>query len=237
MHEGHRQRMIARLEAHEDSLNDHELLEILLFNAIPRKNTNELAHALLNKFGSFSALSRADLASLSSVDGIGKNTAAYLRCVFLSLERVHITPSEKFPSARNFSSFSELLAERLRGLNRELIELFATDKNGNILGVETYTSGEQERAQLTPCAVSKFFATYDPKALVIAHNHLTDPASPSQSDDHFTLQMQAACAFHGIPLYDHIIVSPSEMYSYHLCSRFDYLKTLPFDPLAPFSSK
>ncbi len=233
MHEGHRQRMITRLADHEDSLNDHELLEILLFNAIPRKNTNELAHALLTKFGSLSALSRADLNSLASVDGIGKNTAAYLRCIFLSLERIRVSPVSGFPSARNFSAFAELLDKRLRGLKEERIELFATDKAGNILGVDSYTSSGQESARLTPCAVSKFFAAYDPKALVIAHNHPSGPATPSHSDDLFTLQMQTVCAFHGIPLYDHIIVAPTEMYSYHTSARFEYLKTLPYDPFAP----
>lgn len=233
MHEGHRQRMLERLEAHEDSLQDHELLEILLFNAIPRKNTNEIAHNLLTKFGSFSALARADLTSLASVEGVGTNTAAYLRCVFLSIERIRLESVTTFPSARNYAAFSALLGERLRGLKQECIELFATDKDGNILGVESYTSHEQGRAQLEPRVVSKFFATHDPKALVIAHNHLSGSATPSHSDDIFTMKMQAACAFHGIPLYDHIIVAPDEMYSYHACSRFDYLKTLREDPLSP----
>ncbi len=233
MHEGHRGRMIARLEGHEESLQDHELLEILLFNAIPRKNTNELAHALLDRFGSLSALSRADFSSLLSVEGIGKQTAAYLRCIFLFFDRMGREAVTGFPSARNFSAFSALLGERFEGLTQERVELFATDKDGNILGVETFSSNREGRAKIEPRAVSKFFAAHDPKALVIAHNHLNGPATPSQSDDLFTLQMQAACAFHGIPLYDHIIVAPGGMYSYHACARFEYLKTLPYDPLFP----
>ncbi len=231
MHEGHRQRMIARLEEHEDSLLDHELLEILLFNAIPRKNTNELAHALLGKFGSLSALARANVEAIASVDGIGLNTAAYLRCVFLALERVRPDPVEGFPSAKNYAEFSKLLSARLRGLQEERIELFATDKDGNILGVESYTSREQQHARIEPRILSKFFAAHDPKALVIAHNHLCGSANPSHADDLFTRRMQAVCAFHGIPLYDHIIVSPTETFSYHACARFDYIASIPLDPL------
>ena len=68
MHEGHRKRMLQRLE-HAEGLQDHELLEILLFNAIPRKNTNPLAHELLTSFPSMGELFRADYAELLNVDG------------------------------------------------------------------------------------------------------------------------------------------------------------------------
>ncbi len=224
MHEGHRQRMLERLASHEDSLQDHELLEILLFNALPRKNTNEIAHTLLNKFGSFSALARADTDALLSVPGVGASTAAYLRCVFLLCERMKREIAKPLPCVRNYSAFAELLGERFRGLQQEYIALFAMDKDGKILGVETYTSNEHGRAQIEPRVISKFFAQYDPKALAIAHNHIEGNASPSHSDDLFTLRMMEVCEFHGIPLYDHIIIAPDEMYSYHACARFETLK-------------
>lgn len=231
MHDGHRQRMVARLEKGEESLQDHELLEILLFNAIPRKNTNELAHALLEKFGSLSALSRAGMESMASVTGIGKQTAAYLKCIFLTMRRMKAENEPSFPSARNFSEFSQLLCERMRSKTEECIELYATDKDGNILGMESYTSRERDRALLEPRVISKFFAENDPKALLIAHNHMEGSAAPSHSDDLFTRRMQAVCAFHGIPLYDHIIVSPTETFSYHACARLEYVASLPLEPL------
>lgn len=230
MHEGHRQRMIARLEDHEESLLDHELLEILLFNAIPRKNTNEIAHALLEKFGSLSAIATAETKSIATVKGVGESTAAYLRCIFLINSRIRAEKPKAFPSARNYAEFSKLLAERLRNREEECLELFATDKDGNILGVESYTSREREHVRLEPRVITKFFADNEPKALVIAHNHLSGGASPSHSDDMFTRRMLAVCAFHGIPLYDHIIVSPTDMFSYHACARLDYIATLPLDP-------
>ena len=87
MHEGHRKRMLERLEHAERSLEEHELLEILLFNAIPRKNTNELAHALLSAFGSLDALFHAGTDELKAVPGVGGSTAAYLRIIGMFLER------------------------------------------------------------------------------------------------------------------------------------------------------
>ena len=77
MHEGHRKRMLQRLE-HGEGLQDHELLEVLLFNAIPRKNTNPLAHELLTAFSSLGELFGASYEELLDVDGVGPETAAYL---------------------------------------------------------------------------------------------------------------------------------------------------------------
>lgn len=231
MHEGHRKRMMERLAEHGESLQDHELLEILLFNAIPRKNTNEIAHALLDRFGSLSALSEARMESLETVDGVGRCTACYLRCVFALMDRMKSEKERELPTAKNLSDFSELLKKRLRGIDHECIVLIAVGKNNELLGVESYSTHEKNRAQVAPQIITRFFAEYDPKAVVIAHNHLCDPATPSESDDLFTRQIQALCSFHGIPLYDHIVVSPNEVYSYHACSRFDYVGTIPLEPL------
>ena len=80
MHEGHRQRMYDKLK-NDDGLFDHELLEILLFNALPRKNTNPIAHELLDTFGSLAGVLAADTEKLKAVNGVGENVALYLKCI------------------------------------------------------------------------------------------------------------------------------------------------------------
>ena len=104
MHEGHRKRMLERLERAEGSLEEHELLEILLFNAIPRKNTNELAHRLLSAFGSLRSLFRAGMSELKAVPGVGESTAAYLKIVGMFLERAD-GKELSLPSAFSFAEF------------------------------------------------------------------------------------------------------------------------------------
>jgi len=94
--------MLQRLE-HAEGLQDHELLEILLFNAIPRKNTNPLAHELLTSFPSMGELFRADYAELLNVDGVGPETAAYLRCIGLLMERIR-NRRETPPHRRSFQT-------------------------------------------------------------------------------------------------------------------------------------
>ena len=82
VHDGHRQRMKSRfLEAGLDGFNDHNALEMLLFYALPRKDTNELAHKLLNHFGSLAAVLEADQKALSERDGIGENAAVLLKLI------------------------------------------------------------------------------------------------------------------------------------------------------------
>ena len=80
MHEGHRKRMYEKLK-NNDGLLDHEILEILLFNAVPRKNTNPIAHNLLNTFGSLGGVFNATHRQLVTVDGVGESVAAYLKCI------------------------------------------------------------------------------------------------------------------------------------------------------------
>ena len=82
IHDGHRQRMKSRfLEVGLDGFNDHNALEMLLFYALPRKDTNELAHELLNHFGSLAAVLEADHKALSEIDGIGENAAVLLKLI------------------------------------------------------------------------------------------------------------------------------------------------------------
>ena len=80
MHEGHRKRMYEKLK-NDDGLYEHELLEILLFNAFQRKNTNPIAHALLDSFGSISGVLNASVEELCAVEGVGESVALYLKCI------------------------------------------------------------------------------------------------------------------------------------------------------------
>lgn len=229
LHEGHRARMLSRLENCETGLQEHELLEILLFNAIPRKNTNEIAHELLKTFGSVAGVFRASYSALCAVKGVGTSTAAYLRTVSLLYEKLRSRSKKEYPCTGNFAEFSKVVAENLRGLHEEYIELYATDDQGYIHGVERFSSREPNSASIDPMEVSHFFASYRPKALVVAHNHLSERSEPSSQDDLFTRKMCAYCAFHGIRLLDHIIVSDKTIYSYSVHNRMEYIRSLPIE--------
>lgn len=229
LHAGHRARMLSRLENNEAGLQEHELLEILLYNAIPRKNTNEIAHALLKTFGSVSGVFRASYSALCAVKGVGPSAAAYLKVISALLGRLRDRPVKEYPCTGNFLEFSKVVAENLRGLNEEYIELYATDDQGYIHGMERFGSREQNSAKLDPVDISRFFASYRPKAVVVAHNHLSGRCAPSGADDMFTRRLCAFCSLHGVRLLDHIIVGDAEIYSYSVHNRMEYVQALPLE--------
>lgn len=145
MHEGHRKRMLQRLE-HAEGLQDHEVLEILLYNAIPRKNTNPLAHALLNAFPSLEQLFRASYEELLTVDGVGPETAAYLRCIGILRERIP-SSEEAAPAAFGAGNFSAYLLERYSSLKEEVIEIFCMDAQERVHSSKRFTRSLADRGR------------------------------------------------------------------------------------------
>lgn len=222
LHEGHRQRMLHRLETGEESLREHELLEILLFNAIPRRNTNEIAHRLLSAFGSLDGVFNASFQELQTVEGVGAETAAYLRCIALCFARKQMcAPS---PKPFDASSFSSLVQERLSGLTEEVIDVYCIDKNEKIKISKRYTSFRRDRASVGVGELSRFLAAQLPYGIVLAHNHPNASCRPSEEDEQFTASVTALCSMHGILFYDHLIVGADGTYSYFRLGRMEGIR-------------
>ena len=222
MHEGHRQRMLERLESAEGSLQEHELLEILLFNAIPRKNTNELAHRLLSTFGSLRAVLGAEMAELKAVPGVGESTAAYLRIIGIFYARAQLK-EPKLPSAFSFAAFRPFLIERFEGAREEYVELYSLDGKDCVKNVRRFSSEKSFQASVDPKEISRFLVEAKPAAMVAVHNHITGLATPSREDDDFTAQLEILCSMHNVSLRDHIICSPEGVYSYFLSGKLNEL--------------
>ena len=222
MHEGHRQRMLERLESAEGSLQEHELLQILLFNAIARKNTNEPAHRLLSAFGSLRAVLGAEMAELKAVPGVGESTAAYLRIIGIFYARAQLKEPE-LPSAFSFAAFRPFLIERFEGAREEYVELYSLDGKDCVKNVRRFSSEKSFQASVDPKEISRFLVEAKPAAMVAVHNHITGPATPSREDDDFTAQLEILCSMHNVSLRDHIICSPEGVYSYFLSGKLNEL--------------
>ncbi len=223
MHEGHRKRMLERLEKDADGLQEHELLEILLYNAIPRKNTNEIAHALLDTFGGIDGVFRAGLDELSKVKGVGASTAAYLKCIAVFYQRVRFGASP-VPAIFSVESLREFLAARFGGLLYEAVELYGLDANKRLKASKRFTSGDRDFVRVAPEDVSKFLVTYRPFALVVAHNHVGTANEPSREDDSFTAQVQMICSINNVRFYDHLIFGNNGIYSYFRSGKLQQIK-------------
>lgn len=217
-HAGHRQRLYAKLES--GKLENHEYLEALLFNAIPRRNTNEIAHRLLSRFGSFSGVFKASVDELKTVDGVGDNVANYLFLIGEIFRRVDKEEKACYPRVYVKSEFEQYLKNKAYvGETKECFDCYFLDRSGVIKCWKRFESDSEYSVSIKPELLNKLLANIQPFALVVAHNHVKGECLPSRQDDQTTSQLQMLCSIQNILLCDHYIVSPVGVYSYHSSGR------------------
>lgn len=223
MHEGHRQRMYEKL-IKSDSLFDHEVLEILLFNAFARVNTNPLAHKLLERFGTISGVLNADVEELTAIDGIGKNVAMYIKVINECITRVD-RDAVGVVTLKNYDDFKKFTALRFARKKEEVLEIYLLDRGGRVRGAHPFSNDERNRVVVELSKISELLIAAKPYAIVLAHNHLSGISRPSESDDRFTMEVQLICSMNRVQLFDHCIyASESNVYSYFTSGRIDEVK-------------
>lgn len=203
-------------------LYDHEILEILLYNACPRVNTNPLAHALLDRFCSISEILKADVNELISVDGVGKNIAEYLRTVGLCAEQAGNV--EGAAVLKTFGDCKHFVSLRLRGKTEEHLELYFMEKSGKVKRIYSYTSSDRNMAEARAEEIIRNISLAKPDGILAAHNHLNGSAQPSANDEAFTSQLQLICNMNGVTLYDHIIYADDNYYSFGECGALEKIR-------------
>lgn len=223
LHSGHRQRMLKRFEADAEHFHDHEILEVLLFNAIPRNNTNPIAHALINSFGSLAGVFQASINELMLVRGVGKRTAEYIRCIGLCYERVKPV-SASLPQYFNPKAFFDYLEEDYRGKVKEELELFCLDKQDRMYFRKKFSLGKSDTVEIDPREISELLLIQKPHSVVAAHNHPQSRRFPSKADDSFTKRLHMLCFMSNVTLADHIIVGTDGSYSYRAAGKLDKIR-------------
>lgn len=216
--------MYEKLENNGDSLFDHELLEILLFNACPRVNTNPIAHALLDRFVTVSGVFNASVEELKEVDGVGENVARYLKIVGTCAERVG--RERNAPALKTFGDCKRFIDVRLRGNSEENIELYFLNKSGRVQRIFRYTSSEKSRVGVDFDKVVRNVALCRPHRIIIAHNHVDGTVNPSEYDDTFTRAVQFICTMNAVELSDHFIYCGGDVFSYKDSGRLDNVKKI-----------
>ncbi len=220
LHAGHRQRMLERFEESENSLHDHELLEILLFYVIPRHNTNPIAHALIEAFGSLSGVFRASMEELLLVKGVGKATAQYIRSIALCFSRINAKEG-KFPHVLTPQVFGNYLMEKYRGNTAETLEIFCIDKQNHVFFRKEFSVGKSDEVNVNPRELTALLLAQKTHTVIAAHNHPYTSSSPSLQDDRFTRQLCMLCLMNNVKLGDHMIVGSDGVFSYHASGRLD----------------
>lgn len=223
LHAGHRDRMIDKILKNPDGLLDHELLEVLLFFAVPRKDTNPLAHKLLKVFGDLETLINATPEQLQKVDGVGKRVAAELTVFFNIIKRLRYKNKEKLVIT-NSESVYKIVESDLKGKGEETFLLLLLDGRFNLLAKTLFSDNKVSKVKATIPEIIDAINVHKPTFAIIVHNHPSGDATPSEFDDYATVKINFICELHGINLIDHMIISKNGNYSYRNSNKLQEIK-------------
>ncbi len=225
IHSGHRKRVKENVIKNGFSqLEEHKLLELMLFYSIPREDTNELAHKLIDHFGSFEDVFKANIEQLKKVDGVGDNTAVMLAGMGEAFYRISKAKPSKKRVYKTTEDLKELAASLLKNEQFEKVLLLCFDEGKKLKRYVFISEGDQVSSEIDMKLIIKNLVDSDSSVAVIAHNHPTAPAEPSAYDIDSTRMMCVTLRKIGYALADHIIVGENgEAYSMHLDPGFSSL--------------
>ncbi|MBL8570871.1 MAG: DNA repair protein RadC [Phreatobacter sp.] len=204
---GHRERLRARFrDAGADTLADYELLELVLFRAVPRRDVKPLAKALLKRFGSFAEVVAAPELRLAEVDGVSAGIVAELKLVHATAIRIGRTKVLQRPVLSSWSTLIDYCRTAMAYAEREQFRLLYLDKKNVLIADEVQGEGTVDHTPVYPREVVKRALELSATAIILVHNHPSGDPTPSHADIVMTKQIIDIAGPLGIAVHDHIIV-------------------------------
>ena len=213
LHDGHRLRMYEKIS--KDALADHEWLEALLYIALPRRNTNDIAHQLLRKFGTTEKVLTASLEDLQTVPGVGGSLAAYIKCVGHFCQKFQSKGGLEYVGVYETNAFWAYVKEAYKDILFEVVDVYLLDGESRVLAKKSFSIDSICTVRVLPEEVSSFLLTEGTSGVVLVHNHPFGLPGPSDADDRMTKNFQMLCSMHNRLLCEHIIYAPSGLFSYY----------------------
>jgi DNA repair protein RadC len=213
--EGHRGRVRARLlAAGPAALADHEMLEMVLFLALPRRDTKSIARALLGRFGSFAAVVAAPVPELLTIDGIGEAGAAALKTIQAAALRLVHAEVKALPVLDHWEKLVGYLTA-VQGLDSvEQVRVLYLDNRNRLIADEAQGRGTVNHTPVYPREVVKRALELQATALILVHNHPSGDPTPSREDIAMTQEIRRAADLLRIVVHDHIIVAGTKWSSF-----------------------
>jgi DNA repair protein RadC len=206
MHEGHRDRLRQAYIRGSELLEDHQLLELMLGYAIPRRDTNPIAHELMKKFRNLRGVLQAEIWQLQQVEGVGERTAIFLKSCLELAKRCQRDPNEGKKMYDTLSKLAEYFCPLFFGLEYERVYAMYLDNGLHMIDCVLMSEGTYN---MSPTTARRFTQlAYDLKAsnVVIAHNHPNGIAVPSSQDVMFTDSLRAQLEEIEVFLLDHLVI-------------------------------
>jgi DNA repair protein RadC len=204
---GHRERLRKRFrEAGAEALSDYELLELLLFRALPQRDVKPLAKTLLETFGSFAEVIGAPEARLAQVKGLGDASITELKVVQAAASRLLRGAVKKRPVLSSWSTVLDYCRTAQAFADREQFRVLFLDKRNQLIADEVQQTGTVDHTPVYPREVVKRALELSATAIVLVHNHPGGDPTPSRADIDMTRRIIEIARGLGIEVHDHIIV-------------------------------
>ena len=220
--QGHRERIKEKfLKNGIDGFAEYEILELLLTYCIPRKDTKPIAKELLNKFKSLDNVFKADFDKLSAIDGLGKNSIAFLKLIgdLPSIIYKDELKNKKLVDKETLKiSNKDILLKYLRNkIGDEEIEKFYVlylSSSNEVIEFEENSVGTLDRSSVYPREIYKKIINLNAKSIILAHNHPSDNITPSKCDIELTNEIAKGLKNFGALLIEHIIITKNSYFSF-----------------------
>lgn len=214
VHDGHRERLKERFRSEGlDGFTEVQVLELLLFYSVPRKDTNEIAHALLERFGTLAQVLDANPADLEKVPGMGSSSALFLKLLSAAGRRYQISRTESATILRTLEQCGAYLQPRFFGRKHEAVFLLCLDAKCKVLACKQVGEGSVNSAGVPIRRIVETALSANATMVVLAHNHPSGLALPSADDIQTTKRLAVALDTVEITLIDHLVFSDDDYVS------------------------
>lgn len=216
IHAGHRDRLRSKaLDGELDMLEEHEILEIMLSFVIPYKDTNPIAHELIDTFGSLREVLNSDVDELVKVKGVGEKTAKYL-----ALQKVFFRAMNKFGNNEDLyitnTKDAVIYCKSLLDMVKvEKLYLICLNPKNKVVFTKLISTGDYNKVNIDIKKLTKIILAHDSFRVILCHNHPDGDCRPSFEDNRFTRAIATNMFINNIQLVDHIIIGDKEYYSYN----------------------
>lgn len=211
----HRQRLRARFMAGgPEAMPDYELLELVLFRAIPRRDVKPLAHDLMNRFGDFNRIISAPESRLRDISGVGDAVVIELKVIEAAAQRLARARVLRRHVIASWDALVDYCHTTMAHLETEQFRVLYLDRKNLLIADEQQGKGTVDHVPVYPREVAKRALELNASALILVHNHPSGDPTPSQSDIDMTQQVARACDALGLVLHDHLIIGKSTEVSF-----------------------
>nr|WP_245627104.1 DNA repair protein RadC [Cognatishimia activa] len=211
----HRKRLRDRfMRGGAGAVPDYELLELVLFRAIPRRDVKPIARRLLDRFGSFNGVISASIPRLKECHDVGDAIVCELKIVEASAQRLAQSKVLRRPVLSSWDALLDYCQTSMAHLETEQFRILFLDTKNTLIADEAQARGTVDHVPVYPREVIKRALELNASALIMVHNHPSGDPTPSQADVEMTREIQKAASVMSITLHDHLVIGQSRHFSF-----------------------